>query len=286
MFRGTVIHSGVYKLDFTGTTKEFAWTYKTGGAVRSSSPYYNRNIYVGSTDHYLYAINAESGELVWKFLTGGSVTSSPAVDVNGNIIFQSAENTLYSVNSIDGSLNWEFESGKDLQYQWGFDYSVSSPAINENAIYFGSGDGNMYALNDNDGILIWKYNTGNRVRTSPAVYNNIVLFGDVGGHFYSLCEKDGKVLWKFDTKGGSTNNNLGKTVFDRTAIISSPAVDDNMVCFGARDGFLYALNKVGEATAWIKNYGGPASTGIIQLWIDNSTHEDLTFIQQIAEFND
>lgn len=46
-----------------------------------------------------------------------------------------------------------------------------------------------------------------------------------------------------------------------------------------------ALNETGEATAWIKNYGVPAGTGFIQLWIDNSTPEDLTFIQQIAEFN-
>jgi hypothetical protein len=45
-----------------------------------------------------------------------------------------------------------------------------------------------------------------------------------------------------------------------------------------------ALNEIGEATAWIKNYGGPAGTGLIQLRIDNAVPEDLTFIQQIAEF--
>ncbi len=43
-----------------------AWTYTTGGPIGGSPAYSNGVIYITSTDSYMYAINANTGQLVWK----------------------------------------------------------------------------------------------------------------------------------------------------------------------------------------------------------------------------
>jgi len=45
-----------------------------------------------------------------------------------------------------------------------------------------------------------------------------------------------------------------------------------------------ALDESGMASAWVKNYGGPEGTGLVQLWIPRDRPVDLTFVRQAAEF--
>src|SRR5205085_1356816 len=50
-----------------------------------------------------------------------------------------------------------------------FDVFLSSPAVEDGAVYFGSGDGNLYSLDANSGELRWKFKTGDVVHASPAI---------------------------------------------------------------------------------------------------------------------
>jgi len=54
-------------------------------------------IFVGSRDRYVYAINP-NGTLRWKFLTGGPISSSPAIGQGGSTIYVGSENgALYAI---------------------------------------------------------------------------------------------------------------------------------------------------------------------------------------------
>ena len=55
------------------------WTFKTGGAIRSSPTVVDSVVYVGSDDGNLYALDAVTGETKWSYQTGGEVHSSPTV---------------------------------------------------------------------------------------------------------------------------------------------------------------------------------------------------------------
>ncbi len=113
------------------------WRFETGGAVHSSPAIdSDGNIYVGSYDNYLYALNPD-GTLKWKFNTGGMVRSSPAIDSEGNIYVGSKNNNFYAITP-DGSEKWLLETGDDIE---------SSPSIAEDGtIYVGSDDGYFYAI--------------------------------------------------------------------------------------------------------------------------------------------
>jgi outer membrane protein assembly factor BamB len=63
------------------------WEFKTGGYVTSSPAIgSDGTVYVGSTDHKLYAINGKSGVKLWEFKMGHG-SSSPAIGSDGTVYF-------------------------------------------------------------------------------------------------------------------------------------------------------------------------------------------------------
>ena len=55
-------------------------------------------VYVGSNDDYVYALDARSGELRWRYETGGDVDSSPAV-VDGVVYVGSEDDYVYALDA-------------------------------------------------------------------------------------------------------------------------------------------------------------------------------------------
>ena len=53
-------------------------------------------MYVGSRDNRLYALDASTGDLLWRYETGGDVDSSPAVS-GGVVYVGSDDDHLYAI---------------------------------------------------------------------------------------------------------------------------------------------------------------------------------------------
>ena len=88
--------------------------YATGNRVDSSgivtssaSP--NGVVYLGSSDHNVYALNAMNGTKIWNFTTGGIVTS-PTV-ANGIVYVGSDDHNIYALNAMNGTKIWNFTTG-------------------------------------------------------------------------------------------------------------------------------------------------------------------------------
>ncbi len=97
-------------------------------------------VYIGSNDHYVYALNAEDGGKIWSFQTSNFVWSSPAV-VNG-VVYVTSWDYVYALDASTGNKIWSFKP-KDSMY--------SSPAVVGGVVYFGSNDHNLYALDADNG---------------------------------------------------------------------------------------------------------------------------------------
>jgi eukaryotic-like serine/threonine-protein kinase len=263
MFRGDPQHSGVY--DAAGVTRysRVKWKFKTKSGVMSSPAVVNGILYVGSNDHYLYALDAESGTEKWKFKTGSRVTSSPAV-VNGIVYFGSFDGNFYAIDAATGAQKWKFQTQGERRYAGKhlhgfqpagelmpdpFDFFLSSPAVVDGTVFFGSGDGNVYALNAAAGDLKWKFKTGDVVHSSPAVAAGTVFIGSWDTYFYALDAATGNEKWHFKTGDDpDIHNQIG--------IQSSPLVENGLVYFGCRDSNLYALDAQSGSKKWIYNNKG------------------------------
>ena len=181
-FHFNICHSGYNPYEFILSPANVGnlvplWTLSV--QADSSPAVVNGVVYVGayySYDGTVYAFNAGTGALIWKYLTGWNVLSSPAV-ANGVVYVGSTHGhgKVYALNAGTGALIWKYTTGS---------YVFSSPAVANGVVYIGSTDGNIYALNAATGALLWKY-WEESIKSSPAVANG-VLYVNGPGSLYTF----------------------------------------------------------------------------------------------------
>jgi eukaryotic-like serine/threonine-protein kinase len=256
MFRGDPSHSGVYASP-APQQLSLKWAFATNGAIVSSPAVASGEVYFGSRNGNLYAVDAASGKLRWKFDAHGQVNSSPAV-VDGVVYAVSLDGKLYAVNAVTGNEQWSFATEGEHRFTRAgnlgsfpptevvpdpWDFYLSSPTVVDGAVYFGSGDGHVYAVDAQTGALKWKFKTGDVVHSSPAISEGIVYIGSWDTYFYALDAATGALKWKFKT--GEDNK-----IHLMTGIPGSAAVADGVVYFGCRDANFYALDALTGALKW------------------------------------
>jgi len=209
MFRGNLQHTGVYGAGGVPKLNGLKWKFHTGGSVISSPAVVNGVAYVGSTDGNLYAIDMNSGGQKWKFETKNWVVSSPAV-ADGVVYFGSYDSYFYALDATTGQQKWKFQTGGERRYAATHLHHLEPAAEN---------------MPDP-----WDF-----FLSSPSVWRGAVYFGSSDGNVYALDANSGALKWKFHT---------GDVVH------SSPAIADGILYVGSWDTYLYALDANRGAEKW------------------------------------
>lgn len=184
-------------------------------------------VYVGTSRNNMYALDSDTGAIVWKYSAGGGrgeIMHSPAV-VDGVLYFGSTDGRVYALDAQSGSLIWRYEVDRG-----GF---RSSPAVTSDTVYLGATDGFFYALDAADGTLRWRYRTDGPILNSPAidVQRELVYFGSEDMHAYALNLNNGSLAWRSDELYGASMRNY------------YPVIADGMVIFRTNPGNAWrALN--------------------------------------------
>ena len=184
-------------------------------------------VYFGSGDTHVYALDASTGSLKWKFKTGDVVHASPAV-ANGVLYIGSWDRNMYALDAASGRELWRFQTGNDtvIYNQIGI---ASSAAVSNGTVYFGCRDGHFYAVDAQTGAQKWKHdNKMGWVIASPAVKDGIVYFPTSDGtRFKAIDGATGELKYSIENKAVS---------------FSSPAIVNDVVYFGSSDGWLHGLD--------------------------------------------
>jgi len=72
-------------------------------------------VYIGSSDHVLYALDRATGNKKWEFQTESRITSSPAV-AGGVVYFGSFDGNFYAVDAATGKENWRFATPGERRF--------------------------------------------------------------------------------------------------------------------------------------------------------------------------
>lgn len=233
VFRGNNERCGVFDGP-TPSSLRLRWIFETGGEVHSSPIAYNDTVFCGSDDGCLYAIDALSGKLKWKFTTEPKyglgdlylehrIRSSPAIFEN-IVICATTNGNIYGVNIDTGESEWKYE---------GYSLIYSSPAIYMGRIFIGLNSG-LLALDARNGEIVWHYNRNDAHRSSPAIYDGRIYIG-AGAFIIALSAEDGSLIWQSSGDG---------------IIWSTPAVCGGKVFvnYGNR---LYAFDSKTGAELWV-----------------------------------
>jgi outer membrane protein assembly factor BamB len=212
-------------------------------------------LFFGSGDHNVYALDATTGELRWKFITGNVVHASPAV-AGGVVYVGSWDRNMYALDAASGKERWRFQTGNDttIYNQIGI---ASSAAVSAGVVYFGCRDGHFYAVDASTGRLRWSVdNHSGWVIASPAVKDGTVYFPTSDGQrFKALDAATGAVRFDVETKAIS---------------FSSPAIVNQTLYFGTSDGWLHAMDAAtGATTAEFQSDGSKENAA---KYIDKAGH--------------
>lgn len=309
----------VQAVDFaTGAEK---WRLKTPGIVWSSIAIAKNVMYFGEGTGSIYAADSKTGKALWSYPTGGAIFASPIISDgivycgtdNGNLYalvgttafdtttiqskkvvsWQGTKEYNWFQNSVDVGVRdyfqkagYELMDAKKLEDFIKQQIALKSPSV----IVFADNKFPKTVISEDgklDQSLIRQYlNAWGKVvvlGVNPAAYLydyekkelNIdftypqrifgiqypgVYLDALGGVYGSRATEDG-VKW------GISGWWTGFGSVDRSQVTTVLGVDEN-----------------GMASAWVKNYGGPGGTGLLQLSISRSIPGDLSPIKAAAEF--
>jgi eukaryotic-like serine/threonine-protein kinase len=153
----------------------------------------------------VYALEARTGAVRWRFLSVGQGSAPPAV-VNGVIYRGSHDGAVSAQDASTGAVRWQF-TGALSNNEF-----PDAPAVEHGVVYvvsgykqaFGSTHGLIFALDATTGAMRWRFATNASVNSPSAVANGAVYVAVYVGSVYALYAKSGAQRWRFQTDGAST----------------------------------------------------------------------------------
>ncbi|NEE00768.1 outer membrane protein assembly factor BamB family protein [Phytoactinopolyspora halotolerans] len=201
-------------------------------------------VYLPSSDHRLYALDAQSGADRWSLDVGDPVLSAPqvtAIDGTETVIF-SAGTTLHAVAAADGTQIW----AADLR-----GFFAGRVACDGERVYAGSGDGYAHAFDAGTGERLWTFNTTTRQDT----YGRL-LYGPWDDTVELLPE--GLVLFATVTTTFAVDRASGEERWRVAAGCMYPAsrlIDDGALLLADEWGAFHLVDPATGVAAWRTELG-------------------------------
>ena len=191
---------------------------------------WNATVYIGSNDGFLYALNAITGKLRWKYGTNAEIYSTPTL-TDGVLYVTSVDGYLYAIDPGTGKLKWK---------RGVFDAGACSPVVSNGAVYLASNY--IFALQAATGNTLWMQ-MKNYLHSNPVVSGgNLYVTGFVPG------------LECYDAITG-----VRKWWVDAGIVRGNPALVDNTLYLGSEFRRLMAVDATTGAIKWQYSDQNPGS---------------------------
>jgi outer membrane protein assembly factor BamB len=180
----------MYAFATTGGDLRPRWRFETDGQVWSTPVVRGGVLYFGSMDRNVYALSAETGNVLWQYETGGAVVATPLL-VDDLVIVGSFDKSLYALNAASGEVAWSFEAD---------DWLWAGAVFDGERIIASSMEGTVYAL-DRDGNSVWAtpFRTDSPIVATPVVVKealerNVLVVAADSGKLHLLGTRTGEGL--------------------------------------------------------------------------------------------
>lgn len=163
-------------------------------------------IYFGSGDSSIYALDAVSGKLIWRFKTGNLVHAKGAAD-ESKVYFGSFDGYVYALDKNNGKLAWKFKSVGQKYFPAG--EMQGDAGVFAGNVFIGSRDYNLYALNTETGKGQWNKSFPRGWAMGTPVIKDSVLYVGTSDDMVLLAMDplSGHVIWQaplnFNVFGGT-----------------------------------------------------------------------------------
>jgi len=249
-------HSGkeIWKVDLSDTNEERSFFSSRRSALLAGGPIAGINqIFLGSENGKVYALNAETGALIWQASIKGEIITAPAFD-SGILVVNSASGVLQAYNASNGEEIWKIEQDVPALTLRG----VSQPVIASGGVILGTGKGNVNVYLLDKGQEGWSTEIGEPsgstelervidVDSAPVIFGDKIYAISSRGNLAAIDLKSGRVLWK---RQYSSYRQI--------------AVHRNSIYLTDLQGHVYAIDRITGIERWSnltltnRNITGPA----------------------------
>lgn len=153
-------------------------------------------VFVGSSDHGLYALRSGDGSTLWRFETAGVVQSEPYYDAElDTVYFGSHDGALYAVRAFDGSLVYRFDTGAEV---------ARRPVRLGETLYVTNGADHLFALDRRTGKARWQAKRPSALgmeiagHAGPSTDGALVFTAFSDGTVAAYDARDGAERWTTD----------------------------------------------------------------------------------------
>ena len=168
-------------------------------------------VFAGSDAGYLYAVDAQTGLLVWSRRLWNMAMVNPLVvgdtifATTGNPYFNGAETMRYASGQravrgpgLNGLYALDLRTGRERWHLFTRGQNMPTPVVANGVVYFASGDGFAYAVDAASGTIRWKSDIQSIDGMSSLLLADGRLFfgGSHPDFFFALDAKNGAVIWK------------------------------------------------------------------------------------------
>ncbi|MFD2553085.1 outer membrane protein assembly factor BamB family protein [Sphingobacterium tabacisoli] len=270
-----------YPMPTSSGTITKLWSTTLDAAVWRSKPLISKDkIYFGAMDDGfgkplgVYALNKESGKVIWYSPTTNSIKNELQL-INNTLLATDVEGNAYALNAENGKTIWDnkvshptipaFVSGPtvDQQYyytgtgttyrkiaiakgetQWtstgtqGGEASPAAMSLYKDQLFVGVNWNALYALNKNNGEVLWKNNDRALIFRSAAVsFAKDTLYAVGSGSIYKFNPADGQVYHKKETE-------------DNLNVMGAPLILDHLLILGTGTGGVKAYDRGSLTEKW------------------------------------
>ena len=224
-----------------GKSGERAWRYEPkipdedeetfGGGLA----YDGGRLYVTTGFGQVFALNAETGEVLWQETLQGPMRAAPTV-ASGRVYVITIDNQLSVLNADTGKKEWSHTAISEAAGLLG----GSSPAVNGSTVIVPYSSGELFAMRAENGRVVWSDNlTALRridamaalahIRGNPVIDRGIVYAISHSGRLVAIDQRSGARVWERNIGGVDTPWVAGEFIF----VLSN---DNELFCLTRRGG--------------------------------------------------
>ena len=240
----------LFARSLTAESRRVGEAYERGRAA--IDPFHGR-VFVGTSDHGLYALRASSGSTIWRFETLNSVQSQPLYDEELDVVyFGSNDGALYAVHASDGRLVWRFGTGAEV---------TKKPVLVGETLFVANGADNLFAIDRRTAASLWRVHRtpalGMEIsgQAGPSYDRGIVFFAYSDGHVGGYDARDGSEHFPPVDLSADVEQTRGAEALRYLDVDTTPIPDDlgalgHVVFAGSFAGGVYALDQDRGAPIW------------------------------------
>ena len=183
------------------------WSVEVRGGVASAPLLHEPSeaVYFGSDNGEMYAVDAATGKVKWRYTTSGTINPRP-VYCEGVLLFTSSEGRIYALDAETGKWRWQY----DREAPEGFTiHGYSGVAVRGTTAYAGFSDGYLVAFRVFSGDVIWARSLkGDKeqfidVDATPVFSGDLLLTSSYASGVYAISPDNGSIAWNYPVVGAS-----------------------------------------------------------------------------------